>query len=308
MDNRADQQFAPNSEMPYFPHVSQGEPIVHGIPSFTPILPPPSPNQVLHSDDSKRRAGIILLIAAGAILLVLLVPTSFILLNGARSNPSTPYPTNTPVQQIVQQSTPPFATSAPTPVQRQLSSQQTQSQTASATGSGTTAATQATGTLKYCDQSFLLNTTVNKGTTLSNKEHTVMVVVDATLTTKAGACATGPGHVVQAGSIGNIAAQDMLQFRSGTSYITNDQPFSGGQNAQTYAVVQQSDIDGAAGTLTTLTTQTAETNIQQQLHGNEHLVGNPQCTSNVTADHNPGDRVSQVTVTGTTTCTATAST
>src|SRR6202023_3490035 len=145
---------------------------------------------------------------------------------------ATPTPTPTPIH-------------TPQPIQRQLTSAQTQSQTVDATGQKTAPATQATGTLQYCSQDAF-DTTINQGTTLSNKENTVQVVVDATITANAKTCGTGPAHVVQAGSIGNIPAGDMSQSIGRTSSITNDQPFTGGTDATTTTVVQQSDIDNAA--------------------------------------------------------------
>jgi hypothetical protein len=90
--------------------------------------------------------------------------------------------------------------------------------------------------------------------------------------------------------------------------VRNEKAFTGGQDAQPYTFVQKSDIDGASTSLQHSTQQSAINDIHQQLQPNEHLVGDPQCTSNVSSDHNTGDRVSQVTVTVITTCKATAST
>jgi len=217
-------------------------------------------------------------------------------------------PTQAP-QSVPTQAPQSVPTQAPQPVQRQLSSQQTQSQTTRARGSVTIAATHATGTLQYC-----VGYSIQQGTIFSNYKHTVQVMIDATITftinTTNKSCGTVPAHAVQAGSIGNIPAEDMTQEHGccGGGGLTNKQPFTGGQDAQTYTVVQQSDIDGAAEPLKTATAQTATANIQQQLRTNEHLVGNTQCTSNVTSDYNAGDRATQVTVTVATTCTATTST
>ncbi|HWS84385.1 MAG TPA: hypothetical protein VN207_09020 [Ktedonobacteraceae bacterium] len=219
-----------------------------------------------------------------------------------------PAPTPTSIPVFIPTPTPkPTPKPTPTPVRRQLTSTQTQSQTVNATGQGTTAATQATGTLRYCGPSAT-DTTINQGTTLNNKENTVQVVLDATITGNSTTCGTGLAHVVQAGSIGNILAGDMLQTLSDGSSITNDQPFIGGTDATTYTVVQQSDIDTAATSLETSNQQNASTAIQNQLSPQEHLVGSPQCSSQVSSDHNAGDQAANVTVTVQTTCTATAST
>jgi hypothetical protein len=90
--------------------------------------------------------------------------------------------------------------------------------------------------------------------------------------------------------------------------IINNFPFTGGQDPQTHAIVQQSDIDTAANSLTASTRQNAVAGLNSQLQSNEHLVGDPQCTSNSTSDHAAGDQASTVTVTVKTSCTATAST
>ena len=303
-----------NNDAGYEPFQEDVRPVgPAGPPSFVPILPPPTASnlgpQYLDRPENRTRK---ILIASIIVLSVILLITTTSVVYAMFSETS--HPTNAPLQQVALQSTsteqptqPPVTpTPTSTPVQHQLSSQQTLSHTANATGSQTTPATHATGTLKYCGPSPL-TTTVNQGTTFYNKEHTVQVVVDAAISSKAGVCGTGPAHAVQTGSIGNIPAGDMLQIQGGTGSITNDQPFAGGKNAQTSTVVQQSDIDHAATSLEASTTQSAETNIQQQLQANERLVGSPQCTSNVTHDHNVGDKVSQVTVTVTTTCTATVS-
>ena len=100
----------------------------------------------------------------------------------------------------------------------------------------------------------------------------------------------------------------MQQSIGEASSITNDQPFTGGKDATTYPVVQQSDIDNAASSLKTSTRQSASTDIQNQLSPGEHLVASPQCSSDVSSDHKAGNQAAQVTVTVQTTCTATAST
>ena len=72
--------------------------------------------------------------------------------------------------------------------------------------------------------------------------------------------------------------------------------------------MQQSDIDTAANSLQASTGQSALADLNSQLQPNEHLVGNPQCTYNVTSDHAAGDQATTVTVTVVAMSTATAST
>ena len=90
--------------------------------------------------------------------------------------------------------------------------------------------------------------------------------------------------------------------------VLNIASFTGGQDPQTYAVVQQSDIDTAAKSLQTSTRQSAVADLNSQLRPNEHLIGDPQCTYNITSDHVVGNRATTVTVTVQAMCTATAST
>ena len=125
---------------------------------------------------------------------------------------------------------------------------------------------------------------------------------------------TVPAHAVNPGAAGNIAAGDVdITFYSKgpdqipVTVVKNDVAFTGGQDAQTFTFVQQSDIDGSATSLKNSTQQSAIDDIHQN-QPNEHLVGDPQCTSDISSDHIAGDRVSQATVTLTTTCKATAST
>jgi len=79
--------------------------------------------------------------------------------------------------------------------------------------------------------------------------------------------------------------------------------FTGGQDAQTSSVVQQSDIDGAANPLVTSLTQTAQQSLNGQVRSNERLIADPHCQSNVTSDHAAGDTATSVTVNVTVTCT-----
>jgi hypothetical protein len=84
--------------------------------------------------------------------------------------------------------------------------------------------------------------------------------------------------------------------------VQNNTSFTGGQDAQTYTSVQQSDIDNAANTLESANKPDPMQLLQEQIQPNEQWVGTPQCTPNVTSDHNAGDQATQVTVSVTFTC------
>jgi hypothetical protein len=66
--------------------------------------------------------------------------------------------------------------------------------------------------------------------------------------------------------------------------------------------VLQSDIDGAAKPLEDALTPEAQHSVKGQIHPNEQLVNPVQCVPDVTADHNVGDRATNVTVTVKVTC------
>lgn len=234
----------------------------------------------------------------------------------------------------------PTPTPTPTTTQRQISSKQTQLQTGAATGSGQTNATNAQGTLTFynlrTDYSFI----VPAGTIWTGSDG-IQVVNDAPVCLDSGGGFTVgytvPAHTLQTGTAANIASGDVNMIwgvspyastspcsststaqrsalytlnipLSGTQKVYNNEAFTGGQDPQPYTFVQQSDIDGIATSLEGSTQQAARNDIHQQLMPNEHLVGDPKCTSNVFSDHNANDIANQVTVTVTTICTATAST
>ena len=205
-------------------------------------------------------------------------------------------------------------------VQRQISSTQTQSQTVQATRSGQTKATNATGTLTFTNYDLVAHI-YSKDTTYVISKSGVKVAIDEDANVPRCCDQYNPdnsvsvsAHAVNSGAAGNIAPGDVDTCVSPpdpdgcTVTVKNDAAFTGGQDAQIYTFVQQSDIDGASTSLKNSTQQSAIDDIHQQLQPNEHLVGDPQCSSNVSSDHKAGDRVSQVTVTVTTTCKATAST
>jgi hypothetical protein len=208
------------------------------------------------------------------------------------------------------------------PVQRQVTSEKTDSQTVDATGQGQTQGTHATGTINIDD---LYGKTFHfpAGTILNNTSGCatgIEVTLDSAVDlTRAGDVTDISVTVVQPGTAGNV--QDCpgnFAFRHCSDGLCNQSEdwvaydnnggFSGGTYPQAYTYVQQSDIDNAASTLTSSTTEEALAGIQSQLQSNEHIVGNPQCTSTTSADQKAGDRASSVTVEVTTNCVATVST
>jgi serine/threonine protein kinase len=181
---------------------------------------------------------------------------------------------------------------------------QPQSKTVNATGTGTTPGTHATGTLKF---SLYIphgpRTTIPAGTVFVGKSG-IQVVTDQDIFVSPDG--SGAAHAVQPGGSGNIPIHDMDQsYYEGSVevLVSNDVAFTGGQDAQTYVVVQQSDINSAANSLETTNAPNAQQVLQAQVHANEQLIRSPQCDPNVTSDHTAGDKATSVTVTVTYTCT-----
>ena len=108
---------------------------------------------------------------------------------------------------------------------------------------------------------------------------------------------TVTAHAVKPGAAGNISLFDINGpcCMSGIT-VRNVTAFSGGQDAQSYTYVQQSDIDGAANALETSLMQNARTSLQKQMHPGEQLAGSPQCLPNITSDYFASARVANVTV------------
>lgn len=171
-----------------------------------------------------------------------------------------------------------------------------QTQTLNATGKGFSPATYATGLLSIYWESTS-STTVPAGTVyydFLSGGRTAYFVTDRTVVVNANG-ATTPAHAQQPGTIGDIPAGP-LNERIGIWHISAATPFTGGQDAQNFTAVQQSDIDNAAHSLEQANTPNAQQIIRPLIHANERLIGAPACNPNVTSDHNAGDRATTVTV------------
>lgn len=99
-----------------------------------------------------------------------------------------------------------------------------------------------------------------------------------------------------------IVRPQMPSSGGGWWLVCNVDPFTGGQDSSSQAVVQQSDIDGAVNTLEASAPDATQT-LQGQIHSNERLVGTPSCKPDAQSDHSAGDLAKSVTVTVSYTCT-----
>lgn len=185
---------------------------------------------------------------------------------------------------------------------------QTQERTVKATGQGHIAGQQARGELTFYNASTSPQT-VPTGTLIFDARG-LAVVNDQPVTLPALNTTTGlngittPVHTVNTGNTQNIPANDFNSTPccNGTVYVTNTQAFTGGQDAQNFTYVQQSDIDGVTQSLNSTLAQQATLALQGQVRPNEKAVGQPRCAPQVTSDHQAGERADNVTVSVTTSC------
>ncbi len=185
---------------------------------------------------------------------------------------------------------------------------QTQTQTVKTTGQGHIAGQQARGELTFYNTSASTQT-ISAGTIVFDANG-VAVVNEQTVTLPAFNAAVGAAsmtvsaHTVNVGSAQNIPAYDFSSQLccSGSVYVTNAQPFTGGQDAQTFSYVQQSDIDGVEQSMNATLAQQATMALQGQVRANERPVGAPRCSPQVQSNHSAGERASTVTVSVTTSC------
>lgn len=179
---------------------------------------------------------------------------------------------------------------------------QTQSQTVKATGQGHIAGQQAQGVLTFYNASTT-SQTVPAGTVIFASSG-VAVVNDDTLTLPPFDPAAGPAattdsaHTVNVGSAQNIPASALNNQLccGGSIYVSNTEPFFGGQDAQTFSYVQQSDIDRVSAALSVALIRQATMTLQRQVRTNERPVGAPRCAPQVRSDHQAGERSSSVSV------------
>ncbi|HEY3992800.1 MAG TPA: hypothetical protein VGM01_07945 [Ktedonobacteraceae bacterium] len=123
-------------------------------------------------------------------------------------------------------------------------------------------------------------------------------------------------HAIHPGPTGNIRVYDVNGlYNFADAYtdfvIVNRQPFSGGQNAHTITVVSQTDINSAISQLTTRLNSALsadQTELKSKLAPSERLLDPTkiQCQSSVEVNRNPDDQASDVTATGSMTCSAIA--
>ncbi len=185
-----------------------------------------------------------------------------------------------------------------------------QSQAVEATGSGQTKAVQAKGTVTIYnytpkDKFIPAHTrfTDKRGVQYETVQD-ITVDPDPLPAGQPGFASVG-AQAVQAGEHGNSKSMKEadtidteLSGQLKGVWVVNAGSFTGGQDLVTYKVVQQSDINHATDALRNVLTPEANKLFASQIGPNEQSVAPAQLTLNASANHAPGDKATQVTVTG----------
>jgi len=174
------------------------------------------------------------------------------------------------------------------------------------TSSGSIPGVQAKGQLLFFNNAsspLTFSSTVLTGASKVPVSFNGPITVPATGTSSV----TVTGFAVNVGPGGDIPAFDIVKTCCVTGILVkNTTAFSGGQNPQAHAVVEQADIDAATNQVVTTLKPGTLKDLQGQVRSNEAVVpGTLQCPSktNFTRDHNAGAQAGSVTVSGTITCT-----
>ncbi len=191
---------------------------------------------------------------------------------------------------------------------RTISESQSQSMQVNATGNVVTPATNATGTLIF--SRVKRRVTIPAGTSFVDKNNIALVLNAPVTLLKTGGFTVSVGaYANPASSKGNVPALDINGIfcypdcATGSTFHLRNTAFAGGQDAQGYRVVQQSDINIAASQLENSIEDIAQTAIQAQIKASEQLVGSISCgLSSLSSNQQAGARVPNVTVSVTGTC------
>lgn len=193
----------------------------------------------------------------------------------------------------------------------QLSSTITRRASAAGTGVEQQQARPASGMLTFYNIATFPQT-IPAGSIVVTRTNGVAYATDATVTVQAGnppaeASVDVGAHALSSGTMGNISpgAIGMIpccaNIRLNGVVVNNTYPFTGGQEAATFTVVDQRDIDASAIQLEAAAQQAAQTSIHGQIPSHLQLLPS-QCAATVRADPPVGSRSAHTTVTVTETC------
>lgn len=186
-----------------------------------------------------------------------------------------------------------------------------QQATAKTTGHGHQNALAARGSITFYNgqltQQYIPAGTILTGTNgvqIETLDAATIPALDPSSTPPTLGVVTIAAHAVNTGAGGNIQAYDINQpFNS--VIAKNTAAFTGGRDQRDFQIVTQKDISTPAATLKTTLITSMPGALQGQLSNGESLHMLP-CSPTTTADHDPGDRATQVTVTVSYTCSGVA--
>ena len=172
-----------------------------------------------------------------------------------------------------------------------------QEQTVQTTGTGHQDAQAAHGLITFYNASLVVQT-VTAGTLLTGTDG-LQVVTDEDAVIPAGSLSingavTVPAHALQVGPAGNIQAEDIYGPCCRLNvFVQNRSAFYGGQNARSFPMVTQADMNRVVASLKTSLMQSIQAAFAVQVHPDESLLV-PRCTPSVTANHAVGDEATSL--------------
>jgi len=186
-----------------------------------------------------------------------------------------------------------------------------QRSTAQATGSYHQDPTYAVGYVTFYNGQFS-PVTILAGTKLTGQNNASIITtqtatvpgIDQSSNPPALGQATISARAARIGETGNIPAYAISGSCCASSVLVkNTQRFTGGQDAKTYTIVQQSDITGQQALLQAAITHGMATTLQSQAKEGETIVPLP-CSPVFIPNHKAGDEATSVSVTASETCSA----
>jgi len=114
---------------------------------------------------------------------------------------------------------------------------------------------------------------------------------------------TVSAHATLSGPVGNIRAGDMYGSCCRLNVFATNGVFRGGQNARTFSIVTQQDIDATVSMLKRNLAQSMNAAFQAQVRTSETLIKPIPCTPTMATDHPTGTEATQASVTLNETCT-----
>ena len=284
---------------------------VTGEPGKLIRLNQPIPQPVPPQPRSKRPLRLIMGVLLLFILLLTIGATVFVLNNAWQATRSTTI-LITPRTTVRQQTITIQAITA-TPVPQGMTSTRritvvssAGSATTTATGVGQQSENIATGEVTFYNNDTQI-LTVPPGSILTTKTGVqIRTMTQAAIPPANGTLmgqVTVPAHAVTPGSSGNISAYALYAVQCCDTMFMNEviasnqHAFTGGQDAATFAVVAQQDINAVSNPLVQQGTQAAQSALKSQIHTDEALVPiSVSCAPDIRPDHTVGSRATQVTV------------